>query len=437
MTRHRISWRDLAFTLGPYLLLVAVAFWIAFHFIRPAPPDTIVIASGPPSSIFQVTSERYRKSLAREGVTLRILTTQGSLDNLKRLGNPQEQVDVGFVQGGLADLGDRDNLLSLGSIFYEPVWVFYKAPHAIARLSELHGRRIAIGRVGSGTRVLAETLLRANGIDAKPPTTLLDMDGQEAEEALLEGHADAAFLMGDSATADNIRVLLHARGIRLFDFAQGDAYVRRFPYLGKLLLPAGSLDLGANSPAEPLTLIAPTVELIVRPDLHPAISDMLIEAAREVHGRPNLLQSAGEFPAPLEHEYRLSDDAVRYYKSGKGFAYKHLPFWLASLLDRTLIMLVPTLVVLIPGVKIVPWLYRWRVSGRIYKRYGELMALERAASGKTTPEERAQMLKELDEIEERVINVKIPGSVADQLYILREHIGFVRARLLNAGGGEK
>jgi len=434
---HRsISWRDLAVTLGPYLLLVAAGFWVAYKFVRPAPPDTIVITSGPPGSVFQATAERYRKILARQGVTLQVLPSQGSLENLKRLGDTGFNVDVGFVQGGLADLGDAASLVSLGSVFYEPVLVFYRAPRPIERLSQLEGRRIAIGRPGSGTRVLADTLLRANGIDPRGPTRLLDLDGKDAEDALLDGRADAAFLMGDSATTESMRDLVHAPGVRLFDFVQGEAYVHRFRYLGKLDLPAGSLDLGKNMPGKALTLVAPTVELVARPDLHPALSDMLIEAAREVHGRATLMQRAGEFPAPLEHEYRLSDDATRYYRSGKGFAYRHLPYWLASLVDRTVIMLVPILVLLVPGVKVVPWLYRWRLGGRIYKRYGELMALEREAFQQTTPEQRAGLLKRLDEIEERVIASRLPGSFADQLYVLREHIGFVRERINRTPPGE-
>jgi hypothetical protein len=431
----RISWRDLALTLGPFALLVVLAFWLAFHFVRPAPPDTIVITSGADGSMFQVSAERYRKILARQGVTLKILPSQGSLENLKRLSDPDFSVDIGFVQGGLSRFGDPDGLISLGSVFYSPVLVFYRSPRALGRLSELEGKRVAIGRVGSGTRVLAETLLRANGIEARGPTKLLDLEGKAAEDALLRGQADAIFLMGDSAAAANMRDLLRASGIRLFNFVQGEGYVRRFRYLSKLELPPGSLDLGKNKPAEPLTIVAPTVELIARADLHPALSDMLIGAAQEVHGRATLLQKAGEFPAPLEHEYRLSDDALRYYKSGKGFVYRYLPFWIASLVDRAVVFLVPIVVLLIPGLRIVPALYGWRIKGRIYRRYGELMALERAAFAQTTPEQRAELLERLDEIEKRVITGKLPGSFADQVYVLRQHINFVRNRLLQAGGG--
>jgi len=425
----RISWRDLAITMGPYIVLVAIAFWVTWRFVRPAPPDTIVLTAGSEGSIFQATAERYRKILAREGVTLRILPSEGSLQNLKRLADPHSNVDAGFVQGGLGDLADATKVVSLGSVFYAPVVVFYRAPRPIALLSGLRGKSIAIGREGSGTRVVAEALLKANGVEGKPPTTWVDLEGRDAADALVRGSVDAAILTGDSAAAANMVALVHTRGIRLFDFVQGDAYVRRFSYLSKIVLPPGSLDLGANEPAKPLTIVAPTVELLARPDLHPALSDLLIEAAREVHGRANLLQKAGEFPAPLEHEYKLSDDALRYYQSGKGFAYRHLPFWLASLVDRTVILLLPIAVVLLPGLKIVPWLYRWRVRERIFGRYAELMALERAAFDESTPEERSKLLRRLDEIEERVIRLKLPAWFADELYVLRQHINFVRNRI--------
>jgi NMT1-like family len=430
----RISWRDAALTVGPFLLLLIVVLWITLHFVQPAPPSTIVMTSGAEGSMFQVHAGRYAKILARQGVTLKILPSQGSLENLKRLSDANFTVDVGFVQGGIASLGDANNLMSLGSVFYAPVLVFYRAPQPIKFLSELEGKRIAVGREGSGARVLAETLLKANGIEAGGKSKLVDLEGKPAAEALVKGEVEAAFLMGDSATPATMRELIHTTGIRLFDFVQGDAYVGRFRYLRKLELPPGSLDLGKNTPAQTLTMVAPTVELLARPGLHPALSDMLIQAAQEVHGRATLLQKAGEFPAPLEHEYRVSEEALRYYKSGKSFAYKHLPFWLASLVDRIVIVLLPLAVLLIPGAKIIPWLYKWRVNARIYRRYAELMALERVAFGETTPAERADLLKRLDEIDRRIITGKLPASVAEQLYVLRQHIHFVRNRILQDGG---
>jgi len=427
---QRISWRDLAASLGPVLLLSAVAIWIAFHFVRPAPPDTITIASGPEGSSLRTYAERYRKILARNAVTLEIMPSEGTLDNLKKLADPEVGVDVGFVQGGLAAAADTSELVSLGSIGYEPIAVFYRSAGTLERLSELKGRRIAIGHAASGTHFLALTLLKANGIEPRGPTKLLDIGGEEAVEALLKRRIDAVFLSGDSASPANMRKLMHAHHIQLLDFSpQAEAYVRRFRYLSKLELPPGSFDLGANLPPQSFTMIAPTVDLIARDDLHPALSDLLIEAAREVHGRATLIQRAGEFPAPLENEFRISDDAARYYKSGKSFAYRYLPFWLASLADRALVVLVPIIIVLIPGLRLAPALYAWRIKTRIYRRYGELMAIERAALEPTTPEQRTELLKRLDDFEKSVINLKMPGSFADQLYVLREHINLVRERL--------
>jgi TRAP-type uncharacterized transport system substrate-binding protein len=430
----QVSWRDLALTYGSFLLLLLAAIWITLHFMRPAPPNTIVMTTGADGSMFDVYAGRYAKILAQQGVTLKILPSQGSLENLKRLSDPKFAVDAGFVQGGIASFGDANHLMSLGSVFYVPVLVFYRAPQPIKFLSALDGKRIAIGREGSGARVLAETLLKGNGIEAGGKSKLLDLEGKAAQDALVKGEVEAAFVMGDSATPATMRDLLHTGGIRLFDFVQGEAYVSRYRYLTKLELPPGSLDLGKNTPPQTLTMVAPTVELIARPGLHPALSDMLIQAAQEVHGRATLLQKAGEFPAPLEHEYHVSDDAIRYYKSGKSFAYKHLPFWLASLVDRIVIVLVPLAVLLIPGAKVVPWLYKWRVNARIYRRYGELMALERVAFGQTTAEQRADLLKRLDEIERRIITGKLPASVAEQLYVLRQHIQFVRNQIAQSTG---
>ena len=431
----QVSWRDLIAAVLPLLLITLLAVWAGFKFIRPAPPDTIIITGGAKGSSFANAAEKYRAILERNGVKLQILESEGSLDNLRRLRDPAFKVDVGFVQGGLVVDGDAGDLVSLGSLFYVPLVVFYRGEQPVERLSEFKGKRLAIGREGSGTHFLNVLLLRANGVD-KTTSTLLDLSGADAAQALLERKIDAALLMGDAATPEIMRKLVHTHGIHMMDFKQADAYSRRYRYLSKLELPMGSIDFAKNMPEQTMALIAPTVELVARPDLHPALSDLLVEAARETHGRATLLQRAGEFPAPLEHEYPISGDAARYYKSGKGFWYRYLPFWLASLVDRTMVVLVPIVVVLIPAIKLVPALYRWRIRTRIYKRYGELMALEREMLNETTPEQRTELGKRLDEIEKRVNGSKMPLPFADQFYVLREHINFVRRRLAASGDGQ-
>lgn len=411
------------------LLIVVVVGLALYWFVRSAPPKVITITAGPAGSVFEANAEKYRAILARNGVTLQVLASEGSAQNLQRLSDPSFQVDVGFVQGGVTNETPDNALVTLGCISYAPLLVFYRSVAPMELLSELSGKRLAIGPPGSGTRALAMTLLEANGIESNGATALLDLDAEAAMKSLIESNLDAVFLMGDSASPQIMRQLLRAPGIQLYDFTQADGYTRRISYLNKLDLPKGSIDFGKDIPAHDVSLIGPTVDLIARKSLHPALSDLLLEAAGEVHGRPGLFQRRGEFPAPIEHEFRLSPDAVRYYKSGKSFFYRYFPFWLASLVDRILVVFVPVILVLVPGVKLIPTAYRWRIRLLIYRWYRALLALEREPVAELTPEKRDHFLKRLDHIEREVNRMKVPASFADQFYALRVNIDFVRARL--------
>ncbi|WP_233862381.1 TAXI family TRAP transporter solute-binding subunit [Paraburkholderia adhaesiva] len=421
-----ISWRDLAVSFGPILLISIAAIWLAVRLIQPAPPSTLTMSAGPKGSTFWNAAQQYKTILARNRITLNVLESEGSVQNLHRLADPKSNVDVAFVQDGLASKAPG-NLVSLGSVSYVPLAIFYKGP-LLTRLSQFEGQRLAIGAEGSGARELALTLLKANGIEPGGTTTLLPLSGEDAANALSDGTIDAAFLAGDSAQPPVMARLMHVRGVRFFDFKQADAFARRYPFLTALTIPMGAFDLRNNLPPAPMHMIAPTVELVARDSLHPALSDLLIEAAKEVHGHSTLLQRAGEFPAPRTQDFPISDDAARYYKSGKGFLYRLLPFWVASLADRLVVLLVPIIVVLIPGMRLVPSLYAWRVKSRIYRWYGSLIALERAAMADPSPAERHKLLHELDTIEDSVNGMKMPLAYADQFYVLREHIGFVRQR---------
>jgi hypothetical protein len=327
---------------------------------------------------------------------------------------------------------DIDKLTSLGSVSYEPLLVFYRGVRSLNVLSGLNGKRLAIGPEGSGTRSLALVLLAANGIEPGGATALVDLDAEDAAGALLENSIDAVFLMGDAASPQIMRKLMQMPGVRLFDFMQADGYTRRIGYLNKLELPRGSIDLGKDIPAHDVSLIGPTVELIARAYLHPALSDLLLEAGSEVHGNPGLFKHRGEFPTPLEHEFHISADASRYYKSGKSFLYRYLPFRLASLMNRILVVAVPIAVVLLPGLRIIPALYRWRIKLRIYRWYRALLMLERDLITRLAREEREELFGRLDDIEEEVNKMKMPASFADQFYVLRGHIDFVRDRLMKS-----
>jgi TRAP transporter TAXI family solute receptor len=398
-------------------LVAAVGF-----FLHSAPPSTITISSGPEGSIFYTNAGKYAGFLKRQGVTLKILTSNGSLDNLQRL--ETGSVDLGFVQGGITN-GITDKLMSLGSISYQPLLVFYRGTN-VETLAGLAGRQLAIGPVGSGTRTLVLTLLAANGIKAGEATTLQDWDAPTSAQALMAGTVDAVFLMGEDASPAIMRQLLLAPDVHLLNFSQAEAYTRKFSYLSVLKLPQGGIDFGRNIPAHDVNLIGPTVELIARDSLHPALSDLLLQAAQEVHGKASLLQHKREFPAPIEHDFRISEDAARFYKSGTGFFYRYLPFWMASLTSRILVVFVPAIVILIPILRSLPHLYRWRNQTRIYRWYRALLVLERELFNEPDAGKRQRLLKRLDAIQTEVGKMKVPAFLADQFYGLRGHIDVVR-----------
>jgi TRAP-type uncharacterized transport system substrate-binding protein len=409
------------------LLLSFAASSAIFVFMNAAAPDTITIAGGPVGSTFQTTAEKYKEILAKSGVTLKILPSEGSMDNFNKLSNPKIDVDIGFILGGQIDSAKTDNLVSLGSISYQPLMIFYRGQQKNL-LSDFKGLRLYIGPKDSGADTLSRTILAANGI--KPDGNLLSNLAMPPDKALLENQVDAIFLMGETTSIDTMRQLMHTPGIHIFNFIQAEGYTRRINYLNKLEVPKGAFDLGKNIPEESLFLVGPTVELIARDTLHPALSDLLLEAAREVHGTASAFKKRGEFPAPLEHEFRISEDATRYYESGKSFLYRTFPFWVASLIARALTIIVPLALFVIPSLQLVPAIYRWRLESRIYKWYKALLDLERDGFKPTADRQRREeLLRHLDHIEQTVNKIVVPASCGHLFYDLRLHINFVRSRL--------
>jgi TRAP-type uncharacterized transport system substrate-binding protein len=423
-----LSKRSILYFWLPVSILLVVGILYSQKLFHPA-PTTIRFLSGPDESSYRRQAEKYKKIIESYGVKVVVLPSHGSLDNLKQLADPKVKADVGFVQGGLTDGMNVDHLMSLGSVFAQPLMVYYRnTQEPVERLSQLKGKRLAIGPEGSGARVLTMKLLKANEMDG-PPTTLLELSGEDAAKELLAGKIDAAFLMGDSVTSSIMKLLRTNDAVEIANFRQADGYLRKFRFLSKLTLPEGAYDLGKNEPPRSLTLVGPTVELIARDTLHPALSDLLISAAREVHGGPGLFRNAGEYPAPLARDFPISHDAERYYKSGGQFLYKKLPFWLANLIDRLIVIVVPLLVILVPATKLAPALYKWLMRSRIYKWYGALLVVERAMLTNPTPEVQAKLIERIGEIEKSVNDLKLPLSFADQLFVLRDHVRMVRQQL--------
>ena len=413
-------------TLGFFLII----YLIVFLFFNSSVPTTLTITTGEEGSIFQKNALKYKAILAREGITLNILPSEGSIDNINKLNDKRVNVDIGFVQSGVAENIKVDKLMSLGSIDYQPMIIFYhgKSKNLIA---DFAGQRLNIGEPGSGTRSLALNILKENGILPGGDSQLIEKPTLNPVDDLLHNKIDAIFVMGDSVSIELIKTLVRTPGINIFNFDQADGYTRRIKYLHKLTLPEGSIDLGKNIPVNDLNLVAPSVELIARDTLHPALSDLLLDVANEVHGSASLFVKSREFPNLTTQEFRISPDAVRYYKSGKSFLYRDLPFWVASFINRILVVIVPLLLILIPTIKLAPSIYRWKIQLSIYPFYKALLELERDTFGsELNLDKRQEIMNNLDQLEARLSKIKIPAAFADMFYGLRGHINFVRTRLL-------
>jgi TRAP transporter TAXI family solute receptor len=428
--RH-ISLRDALIVGVPALALVAAGFWYAAQFIKPAPPKRLVIATGGDGGAYQRFAAAYRPLIERYGIEFVERPSAGAVENLALLRDREKELDVAFMQGGLGVGEDTAGLVSLGSIYFEPLWVFYRGAQDLETLAQLKGKRIAVGPEGSGTRKLGLDLLEASGA-AGAPTRLSPLGGLAAVEALKAGRVDAIFLVG-SANTGSVWVSFFTPGFKLMNLAQADAFVRRWPFLSKLVLPRGAIDLVRDIPAADVALVAPVASLLAREEIHPALVDILLATATEVHGPPGLFQRAGEFPNARHVDFPLSAEAERYYQSGRRFLQRYLPFWAATLVDRMLVLLIPLFALVIPLSRIVPAVYGWQVRSRIYKWYGQLKFHEEAWRRDPAARPREEWLKEIDALEARVNRIRTPLAYANQLYILREHIGLVRRSMQRTG----
>jgi TRAP-type uncharacterized transport system substrate-binding protein len=421
-----VSRRDLWLTIIPVVLVVLAVFAFAFRFVEPAPPDSIVMSTGAVDGGYHMFALRYQEILARDGVKLELRPSAGSQENVSRLLDDASDVEVGFLQSGSAFAANAPELISLGSIYYEPLWVFYRGPE-IHDFGGLHGKKLAIGPEESGTRALALQLLAVNAT-VMPPTVLLPENGRQANEMLLQGKLDAVFIVGPPESP-LVEQLVSAPGIRLLSLARAEAYTRRFPALTKLTLPQGVFDFVKNVPAHDVTLISPTANLLAVDGLHPALAYLLMHAAIEIHGGAGLLHKAGDFPAPLNSEFPLSPEATRYYKSGPPFLQRYLPYWAAVLVDRLWLMLLPVLALLVPLGRIVPAVYRWRARSRIYRWYAKLKEVELELDEDSPPEKLTELLAQLDEIERAVNRINTPLAYTDNLYAFRQNVNLVRQRV--------
>lgn len=430
-----LSLRDAVLVAGPFVLLTVLLLVLAYWVLNPTPPKRVVLVTGPDQSAFEAFGKQYKAALAKYGIELLLKPSEGSLANLQLLKDDASEVSFGFVQGGTTSVEESESqgLVSLGSLFYEPVWVFYRQASANAlpgqlilpQLSSIKGWRINLGTEGSGTPRLMQRLLSANRMDPAA-NTFLYLDTTPAVVELLEGRIDA-LVFASAPESPLIQMLLATPGVSLLDFAQAQAYARRFGFLSHVVLPRGIVELGQDIPAQDYQLIAPTSTLVAREKTHPALMQLMVQAASEIHGPAGWFRKAGEFPNARYTEIPIATEAQRFYKEGPPLLQRYLPFWLANLIERMWVVLISIIAILLPLSRVVPPLYEFRIRSRIFRWYGQLREVEEQLAQANV--DKQTLLQTLDLLENRVKHIAVPLSYADELYSLRGHINMVRSRL--------
>lgn len=419
------SVKDFLKAYWPFIAIALLGVILALRFVEPPPPRTITMAGGSPGGAYAAYAERYANLLAEHNVTVELVSTEGSLDNLRLLS--VGDADVALVQGGLTRPEDAETLRTLGGLFYEPLWVFVRSDLGVSRFENLRSARIAIGAEGSGTRALALHVRREFGGEWGANTDLA-LGGQAAANALLAGQVDAA-VFAAGYTAPYVRQLVDAEDIMLLSFPRAPALAQRQPALAHITLLRGVMGVGENQPPSDVHLIAPVAHLVVREDLHPAIHAILLEAADDIHSAPSLLAEPGQFPEGARTDLPLSKEAQRYYRDGPSALRRYFSFGMANFLERAWVLLIPLVTLLIPLVRVAPPIYRWRVRRKIYIWYDDLRELEAKGRAASTEEDRETVREELRDLQEEIGKLEVPLSYTDDVYRLRSHVAFVNQLL--------
>ena len=416
-------------SLAVYAVAAAVlagALWLAWQYVEPAPPSTVTIAAGGRTGAYFKYAAQYEAFFAREGITLNILETKGSMDNLARLSDPESGVDAAFMQGGIATPEEHPDLRSLGSLYYEPLWIFHRRGIRAKSLNALKGLKVGIGSEGSGTNFVIRELLAENGINAKN-AALVEEDTDKSVPALLNGKLDVLFVVAGIGSRA-VEALGSSDKADLLSLKRAEAYARSHHYLTRLVLPEGAMNLADNLPRRDVNLLAPRANLVVRDGLHPALEYLFLLAAREVHRKGDVFSLPGSFPNDEGLLFPLTGEAENFYRKGPPLLMRYLPYTLAVNLERLKVLLIPLLTLLFPLFKITPPALRWQIRRRVLKWYKRLKKLDLRAYEATTRGEGEAVLSELEKMDKLVLETSVPLSYADAIYSLRLHINYIRTR---------
>ena len=410
---------------GLLAVIVLVGFLITYQYVGAPPPKVVRIATGANNGAYYTFAEEYARLLASDGITLEVVPTAGSVENLELL--KSGEVSLALIQGGSATRDDKERLQSLGSLFLEPVWIFVRRQSAVKRFLELKGNRVSVGIAGSGTHLLATQLLSAAGI-TETNTQLIREETMQAIDSLSNGKIDAAFFVA-SPEAPIIRKLFAAPAVELLNFDRAAAYGRWFPFLTPVTLSEGVIDLQQNIPDHDTPLVAASANLAARRDLNASLIPAVLNAVTRVHQTGGVLEHKRQFPSVDFADLPLSEDARRYLINGPSFLYRWLPYGTAVLLDRLKILVLPLLALLLPVFKIAPPLYTWRIRSKIYKWYAAVREVESSIQEQKVSGDATSLINRLNELDRQVASVSVPLSYAAELYHLRLHIRFLQKKL--------
>lgn len=410
---------------GLLAVIVLVGFLITYQYVGAPPPKVVRIATGANNGAYYTFAQEYARLLASDGITLEVVPTAGSVENLELL--KSGEVSLALIQGGSATRDDKERLQSLGSLFLEPVWIFVRRQSAVKRFLELKGNRVSVGIAGSGTHLLATQLLSAAGI-TETNTQLIREETTQAIDSLSNGKIDAAFFVA-SPEAPIIRKLFAAPAVELLNFDRAAAYGRWFPFLTPVTLSEGVIDLQQNIPDHDTPLVAASANLAARRDLNASLIPAVLNAVTRVHQTGGVLEHKRQFPSVDFADLPLSEDARRYLINGPSFLFRWLPYGTAVLLDRLKILVLPLLALLLPLFKIAPPLYTWRIRSKIYKWYAAVREVESSIQEEKVSGDATSLINRLNELDRQVASVSVPLSYAAELYHLRLHIRFLQKKL--------
>ena len=421
---------DSLLTYGLIAVCIVSAFFFTSRFIEPGAPDVVRLAAGSKTGAYYQYAQKYAAYLKAHRVNLEIIETAGALENLELL--EAGKVDVAFVQSGLSKKLPLTKVQALGALYYEPLWVFTRKGSQIETIQDLKGKNISIGGVGSGTRAVSEDILEANNI-SRSNSRYFGYKMPQLFEALKTGKIEAAFIVGLYG-ASTVQKFLNEEDFSVLSFERALAYSKNFRAFAPITMPEGLVDIGKDLPPKDIDLVSPVAILAVHDDFYGALKSLFMSMMTETHDKEGPFSDYGDFPSRGHIDLPLASEAERYFEHGSNFLQKYLPFWLADLVDRLKIMLIPLIGVLLPLMKVAPPTYRWRIRYKIYRWYKDLKHLEEQGMESKNKAELDDLIKSLDDIDIEAKRTKVPLSYTDALYDLRLHIKLVRDHLSELKG---